>query len=114
MAKILTVSRWSHRPFETLVYNQQPNRSQSANCKFISGEVCHHVYKHVCLKLYTIGVETEEENIDKCESTCITDAEWVDCAECVQATYLDCPSCYGQVLKKVLCNMGFMLNPSEV
>ena len=67
MAKILTVSRWSHRPFETLVYNQQPNRSQSANCKFISGEVCHHVYKHVCLKLYTIGVETEEENIDKCE-----------------------------------------------
>ena len=32
-----------------------------------SGEVCHHMYKHVCLKLYTIGVETEEENIDKCE-----------------------------------------------
>ena len=55
------------RPFETLVYIQQPNRSQSDNCKFISGEVCHHMYKHVCLKLYTIGVETEEENIDKYE-----------------------------------------------
>lgn len=37
------------------------------NCKFIFGEVCYYMYKYVCLKFYIIGVEMEEENIDKYE-----------------------------------------------